>query len=416
MAKILTTNVNGKGKWLDLATSSNIDITTATSEVTLTIKENAIVASMIDESELITGPTGNTGPTGATGPTGDTGPTGATGPTGDTGPTGATGNTGSQGPTGNTGAIGHTGAGGALGYWGSFWSTNTQTNPSPAVIRTFTFNQFDSNNNGVSVISSSQITFANAGVYNIQFSAQLEKTDNGDDILEIWLSKNGTAITDTNTKITLTGNSGKTVGAWNFLVNLNAGDYIELKWYSSDTAARIFAEEAVTSPVELARPAIPSIILTAQQVMYTQKNQSYVCVGRLSDNQIINQDSDTVLQFKNNQSYSIDTQNWWNNDNYKYQPTIAGYYNISLSVWFNPGTSATNQTNIQIRKGGNTFAIAQCPIETGTVGFTLFTSCIIYLNGTTDYVQFTAYSANPTSHTIAGNSNSQGTYFTAFNI
>jgi hypothetical protein len=52
---------------------------------------------MIDNEELITGPTGDTGPTGATGPTGDTGPTGNTGPTGVTGPTGNIGPTGSSG-------------------------------------------------------------------------------------------------------------------------------------------------------------------------------------------------------------------------------------------------------------------------------------------------------------------------------
>lgn len=194
--------------------------------------------------------------------------TGLQGPIGNTGVTGSTGPTGSTGSTGPTGAVGPQGAGGALGYWGSFWSTVSQNNTNPAPsIRSFTFNSSDSNNNGVSVVSDSQITFANAGVYNIQFSAQLAKSDAGEDNIEIWINKNGNIITDTNTHVTLSGNSAKEVAAWNFLIQLNAGDYIELKWYSSDVGMYIHAESEGANPV---RPAIPSIILTAQQVMYTQ--------------------------------------------------------------------------------------------------------------------------------------------------
>ena len=100
MAKILITNTDGKGLWADIATASNINVTTVAGEAAITIKEDAITAAMIAEPELITGPTG---PTGATGPTGVTGPTGGTGPTGDTGPTGQTGATGATGPTGATG-------------------------------------------------------------------------------------------------------------------------------------------------------------------------------------------------------------------------------------------------------------------------------------------------------------------------
>jgi len=70
---------------------------------------------VVQDDELVTGPTGPTGATGDTGPTGATSDTGPTGATGDTGPTGATGDTG---PTGATGATGPTGATGDTGPTG----------------------------------------------------------------------------------------------------------------------------------------------------------------------------------------------------------------------------------------------------------------------------------------------------------
>ena len=51
------------------------------------------------------------------------------------------------------------------------------------------------------------------------------------------------------------------------MLDLNANDYVELMWRTSDTRLELIADPAGTSPT---RPAIPSIIVTAQQVMYTQ--------------------------------------------------------------------------------------------------------------------------------------------------
>lgn len=115
----------------------------------------------------------------------------------------------------------------------------------------------------ISIVSDSRITMAKAGVYNIQFSAQLDKTDSGDDIVQIWLRKNGDNVANTNTEMTLVGNNGKHVAAWNFVVQASAGDYYELAWHSSDTAVFINYIAAASTPT---RPAIPSVILTVTQV------------------------------------------------------------------------------------------------------------------------------------------------------
>jgi len=151
---------------------------------------------------------------------------------------------------------------GAQEYYGSFYSTVDQTNGGASVTNKMTYNTTDFSN-GVSIVSNSRITMANAGVYNIQFSAQFDKTDSGDDTVQIWLQKNGSNIANTNTEMTLTGNNGKHVAAWNFFVNAAANDYFEICWHSSDTAVFINYIAAASSPT---RPAIPSVILTVNKV------------------------------------------------------------------------------------------------------------------------------------------------------
>lgn len=223
----------------------------------------------------LTGPAGPQGATGATGATGLTGPqgdVGATGPTGATGAVGATGATGLTGPQGATGATGATGPIGATGpsgpawegAYGSFYDTTTQTNPIANIARTMTLNT-TSTADGISVVDFTKITFAVAGVYNVQFSAQIQKSDPGTDTIDIWLAKNGVNVPNSNGQLVLTqsGVDSRMVAAWNFVFDVIAGDYVELVWSSPDTNISILSMIGQSGPQ---RPAIPSLIVTAQQI------------------------------------------------------------------------------------------------------------------------------------------------------
>jgi hypothetical protein len=163
--------------------------------------------------------------------------------------------TGGAGPFFNT----------ATGSYGSFYDTTTQTNPVANIPRSMSFNTTDITN-GVSISGSTSpfntyIKTENAGVYDIQFSAQIDKTDSGADEIVIWLAKNGTALADTATTLTLTGNNDKQVAAWNWFVNSAANDYYQIIWYSADTDLRILAETAGGG-----HPGIPSVIATVNRV------------------------------------------------------------------------------------------------------------------------------------------------------
>jgi hypothetical protein len=170
------------------------------------------------------------------------------------------------GPKGDTGA---TGAGGALGYWGSFWSTQDQTAAATGTAYAITFNNSDTANSGVTLSNSSRINFTNAGVYSFIFSIQFANADNKIDDANVWFKKNGTNIPASDTSFSIVeshgGIDGKAVGTVNLVQSLAAGDYIELFWQTTDTNIRLEYR-----PAEGVAPAIPSVIFTAVQVMYTQ--------------------------------------------------------------------------------------------------------------------------------------------------
>lgn len=161
-----------------------------------------------------------------------------------------------------TGPVGPQGPSGAPGYHGAFYSTATQTNPSASSTNVMTFDQ-TSSSSGVTVVSNSQMTVAYAGYYNVAFSAQLDKTDSGSDDVEIFLLHNGNQVAWSNTKLTLPSNNSKMVAAWNWVIQLAAADHVQIGWYSADLDMRLLAQTAATSP---ARPAIPSVIATVNQI------------------------------------------------------------------------------------------------------------------------------------------------------
>jgi hypothetical protein len=178
-----------------------------------------------------------------------------------------TGGTGSgSGTTGAQGPIGPTGLGGTIANYGYFYDTTTQTNAGATAVNPMTFNTTDLSV-GVSIVSNSRMTIANSGVYNIQFSAQIEKTDPGTDVIDIWLRKNGNDVVDSNGTIEISGAGAEYIAAWNYLVQSNANDYYEIVWSSADLNIRLLATGTQSSPT---RPAVPSVIASVTQVTYTQ--------------------------------------------------------------------------------------------------------------------------------------------------
>jgi hypothetical protein len=151
-----------------------------------------------------------------------------------------------------------------LSYYGSFYHTASMINTVPGTANTMSLSTTDITY-GVTVSGSinDKIKFANAGVYNIQFSAQMDKTSAGSDFITyIWIKQNNVDVPISNTAITVLGGSNaKTVAAWNWYVNANAGDFVQIVWASAASDARIQYD---ASPAY--GPAVPSLIVTANRV------------------------------------------------------------------------------------------------------------------------------------------------------
>jgi hypothetical protein len=117
--------------------------------------------------------------------------------------------------------------------------------------------------NGVTA-PSSQITVANAGIYNLQFSVQVENSDNAPQDMFIWLKQNGTDILGSTGKIGMPahknpGNPSHDIKGWNYFVSMNANDYIEIYWSVTDALVTIQTYAASGTPT---KPSTASVVAT----------------------------------------------------------------------------------------------------------------------------------------------------------
>jgi len=111
--------------------------------------------------------------------------------------------------------------------------------------------------NSTSIASSSRMTVAYPGIYNLQWSAQILNSDSVARSLSVWLRKNGTDVVGS-TRNTLV-QAGQANGAWNYYIQLAAADYIEIYWSTNNALVTLQTYAAQTTPT---RPTTASVIAT----------------------------------------------------------------------------------------------------------------------------------------------------------
>jgi hypothetical protein len=120
--------------------------------------------------------------------------------------------------------------------------------------------------------------------------------------------------------------------------------------------------------------------------------------------QSISADTSSLMTFSNE---VYDTASCFNNTGstvggipaYSFLPTVAGYYQVNLSCYWRsyPATGFVGMT--LFKNGSGYLEVARINTATGTFSG----SCIVYLNGTTDYVNGYFYAANNSGTVIADN-------------
>lgn len=146
-------------------------------------------------------------------------------------------------------------------YYGGFQDNTTQTAAAINTAYAMTFDTTDYSSGVSRGTPTSRLVVSNAGVYNVQFSAQIQKTSASVGYIWIWLRKNGTDVVDSTTKIAVLGSTAECVAAWNWFIQLAANDYVEIMWEVDSTAIRLLHEASTA-----VHPAIPSVIATVNKV------------------------------------------------------------------------------------------------------------------------------------------------------
>ena len=130
----------------------------------------------------------------------------------------------------------------------------------------------------------------------------------------------------------------------------------------------------------------------------------------ITSTQTCSGDAMTLIQFG---SERFDTNsNYDNATNYRFTPTRAGYYLASISCYYSSYTAGAF-VNINIHKNGSTYqevARVTPNVAYGTIGG----SCLVYLNGTTDYIDGRWYSASGTTVLVGGNGDSLSHFDASF--
>ena len=137
----------------------------------------------------------------------------------------------------------------------------------PALLIPVVFTVTDTSN-AVSIdpTDNSKVVFAVSGYYNIQFSAQILNYTTAEDNVTMWFRKDGVDIPNTAGVVTVAPKHGSKPGSvitsWNLVVDVTAGQYIQLM-ITSDTGNSVVATYPPGTAPGPVHPTSPSIILTA---------------------------------------------------------------------------------------------------------------------------------------------------------
>ena len=155
--------------------------------------------------------------------------------------------------------------GGLLQFPHGAFSSNQDQTTTANTATLMTLNTTDFSNGGVT-ISSSKITTLVPGTYNLQFSTQFQNTDNQIQDISIWLRQNGIDIPGSTGLVSIPAHKSASAGqeahqitGWNYYIQMQANDYVEIWWSTTNATVTIQHYPTTTGPV---RPSTQSVVAT----------------------------------------------------------------------------------------------------------------------------------------------------------
>ena len=104
----------------------------------------------------------------------------------------------------------------------------------------------------------------------------------------------------------------------------------------------------------------------------------------------------------------FDTDSCFDTSNSRFTPTVAGYYQVNASILWDTGGTVSL---VSIHKNGSSQSLTEWANFTWGAGTSINVNNIIYMNGTTDYLEMYGYHSAGTS-TV--NKDSGNTFLSAF--
>ena len=114
---------------------------------------------------------------------------------------------------------------------------------------------------GISLVSNTQLTVTETGVYEAYYSIQLHRISGGFGAYAyIWIRVNNINVPDTNGRVATNSNNADTLPTVSYYIQLNAGDYLEfIAQADADTIEALALTPAIG-------PGIPSIIVGLKRI------------------------------------------------------------------------------------------------------------------------------------------------------
>ncbi len=177
---------------------------------------------------------------------------------------------------------------------------------------------------------------------------------------------------------------------------------ISLSGNASGTGTLTIAAPNTSTDRTLSLPDATGTILTTATAGVPVNGPAFSAY-KSGSNQSLTSNTYTKIVFE---SEEFDTNSCFDSaTNYRFTPTVAGYYQISVRVELNGSGSSRNLAAIY--KNGSIFktGIDVGGLSPSTLGATV--SALIYFNGSTDYVEVYCYVAS----TMSAYSGASTTYF-----
>lgn len=183
--------------------------------------------------------------------------------------------------------------------YGEFTSTTQQLAPSTGNTAVVTWDtEHEVNGVYLDPVNDSRLYVRNNGIYDVVFSLQLANANNDAEYADVWFRVNGSDIATSGRRFGLparksTGDPSHVTGTANHVLDLNAGDYIEIAGATSSNLISLETFPATTT-TPYTRPAISAAQATVTYIAPFSMDNVYVSAQQKGQA--------TVSHFANNTS------------------------------------------------------------------------------------------------------------------